>query len=114
MDWKVGDAAGVEAAFAPRRPHRHGSTSTTTGSPPIPIEPRGSVGLFDPASGRYTLHISSQSIHANRNHAARCLGVEPKDVRFIAPDVAAASAPRTSFMPNTCWSPGRRAKQAGR
>ena len=52
-----------------------------------PIEPRGSVGTFDQATGRYTLHISSQSIHANRNHTARCLGVEPKDVRFIAPDV---------------------------
>ena len=86
MDWKAGDAPGAEAAFA-RAAHvvtleldNHRVTTN-------PIEPRGSVGLFDPASGRYTLHISSQSIHGNRNHAARALGVEPKDVRFIAPDV---------------------------
>ena len=52
-----------------------------------PMEPRGCVGQFDPASGRYTLHVSSQNIHINRNHVARALGVEPKDVRFIAPDV---------------------------
>ena len=86
MDWKVGDASGAETAFA-RAAHvvtldldNHRVTTN-------PIEPRGSVGLFDPASGRYTLHISSQSIHVNRNHAARALGVEAKDVRFIAPDV---------------------------
>ena len=86
MDWKVGDAPGAEAAFA-RAAHvveldldNHRVTTN-------PIEPRGSVGLFDPASGRYTLHISSQSIHNNRNHAARALGVEPAAVRFIAPDV---------------------------
>ena len=52
-----------------------------------PMEPRGGVGAFDPETGRYTLHVSSQNIHINRNHVARSLGVEPKDVRFVAPDV---------------------------
>ncbi len=86
MDWKTGDVGGADAAFA-RAAHvvtleldNHRVTTN-------PIEARGSVGSFDPASGRYTLHISSQNIHNNRDHAARALGVEPKDVRFIAPDV---------------------------
>ena len=86
MDWRTGDAAGTDAAFA-RAAHivtlaldNHRVTTN-------PIEPRGSVGTFDPATGRYTLHISSQNIHGNRNHAARCLGVEPTAVRFLAPDV---------------------------
>ena len=52
-----------------------------------PMEPRGGVGMFDPGSGRYTLHVSSQSIHNNRNHVARALGVEAAKVRFVAPDV---------------------------
>ena len=51
------------------------------------MEPRGCVGRFDAASGRYTLHVSSQNIHINRNHVARALGVEAARVRFIAPDV---------------------------
>jgi carbon-monoxide dehydrogenase large subunit len=52
-----------------------------------PMEPRGGVGMFDSVTGRYTLHVSSQNIHINRNHVARALGAEPKDVRFVAPDV---------------------------
>src|SRR6185436_12577545 len=81
MDWKVSDAAGAEAAFA-RAAHVVSLDLDNHRVTTNPIEPRGSVGTFDPASGRYTLHIPSQSIHANRNHAARALGVEPKDLRF--------------------------------
>ena len=86
MDWRTGDAAGADAAFASAAHvvtlglDNHRITTN-------PMEPRGSVGQFDAATGRYTLHVSSQNIHGNRNHAARALGVEPKDLRFIAPDV---------------------------
>ena len=86
MDWKVGDWAGVDAVFA-RAAHVVSLDLDNHRVTTNPIEPRGSVGVFDPASGRYTLHISSQSLHANRNHAARALSVEPAQVRFVAPDV---------------------------
>jgi carbon-monoxide dehydrogenase large subunit len=49
-----------------------------------PMEPRGAVGVWD---GRYTLHVSSQNLHGNRDTAAKMLGVDPSLVRFIAPDV---------------------------
>jgi aerobic carbon-monoxide dehydrogenase large subunit len=49
-----------------------------------PMEPRGAVGLYD---GRYTLHLSSQNLHGNRDVAARALGVTASEVRFVAPDV---------------------------
>ncbi|HTB36308.1 MAG TPA: molybdopterin cofactor-binding domain-containing protein, partial [Reyranella sp.] len=86
IDWHTGDAAGVEAAFGNAA---HIVTLTLDNHRIVtnPMEPRGCIGQFDPAGGRYTLHVSSQNIHINRNHVARALGVEPKDVRFIAPDV---------------------------
>ena len=71
----------------PRRARRRRSRSTTTASSPTRWSRAARSARYDPASGRYTLHVSSQSIHANRDHAARALGVEPADVRFIAPDV---------------------------
>ena len=52
-----------------------------------PMEPRGAIGTYDPASGRYTLHVSSQSLHANRDAAAAALGVAPALLRLRAPDV---------------------------
>ena len=52
-----------------------------------PMEPRGAVGSYDRAQDRYTLHVSSQNIHGNRDATARALGVPPAAVRFVAPDV---------------------------
>jgi carbon-monoxide dehydrogenase large subunit len=86
IDWHTGDAAGADAAFA-QAAHVVSLTLDNHRIVTNPMEPRGCVGQFDPASSRYTLHVSSQNIHINRNHVARALGVEPKDVRFIAPDV---------------------------
>ena len=51
------------------------------------MEPRGAVGAYDSAQDRYTLHVSSQNIHGNRDATARALGVPAASVRFIAPDV---------------------------
>ena len=86
IDWRTGDAPGADKAFAQAA---HVVTLQLDNHRIVmnPMEPRGGVGSFDPASGRYTLHVSSQNIHNNRNHVARTLGVEAKDVRFVAPDV---------------------------
>ncbi|MFO1160905.1 MAG: xanthine dehydrogenase family protein molybdopterin-binding subunit [Reyranellaceae bacterium] len=86
LDWRTGDSAGAEAAFA-RAAHVVRLALDNHRITINPMEPRGCIGGFDPASGRYTLHVSSQNIHINRNHVARALGVEPAQVRFIAPDV---------------------------
>ena len=86
LDWHTGDTACAEAAFATAA-HVVSLDLDNHRIVMNPMEPRGGVGAFDPETGRYTLHVSSQNIHINRNHVARSLGVEPKDVRFVAPDV---------------------------
>jgi aerobic carbon-monoxide dehydrogenase large subunit len=86
MDWRYGDQAAVERAEA-------ASASTVSISlmnhriVTNPMEPRGGVGVFDAGTGRYTLHVSSQNIHINRDHIATALGVGREAVRWLAPDV---------------------------
>jgi carbon-monoxide dehydrogenase large subunit len=86
MDWHVGDAAAVDAAVA-AAPHRVTLQLDNHRIVTNPMEPRGGIGLYDATGDRYTLHVSSQNIHANRDLAARALDVTPDRVRFIAPDV---------------------------
>ena len=78
-----------------------------------PMEPRGVVGDYDPASGRYTAHVSAQSLHATRDHAARALGVEPKQLRFIAPDVGGGFGAKNFIYPEQVLIPWA-ARRVGR
>lgn len=86
LDWRWGDHDAVDAAFAVAahrirlRLHNHRLVTS-------PMEPRGVVGIWDPATERYTAHVSSQNLHGNRDNTARALGVPPAAVRFVAPDV---------------------------
>jgi carbon-monoxide dehydrogenase large subunit len=98
FDWRTGDAAAVEAAFAAAA-HRVEIRVDNHRIVTNPMEPRGVVGLYDPQSGRYTAHVSSQSVHITRDHAARALGVDPAAVRFIAPDVGGGFGAKNFIYP---------------
>ena len=86
LAWSTGDAAAVAAAFAAAA-HVVSLTLQNHRIVTNPMEPRGAIGVYDAAEQRYTLHVSSQNIHAIRDHTARALGVPPAAVRFLAPDV---------------------------
>ncbi len=83
LDWHWGQTTAVANAI---QTAAHVVTITLNNHRIVtnPMEPRGAIGRYD---GRYTLHVSSQNIHGNRDTAARALGVDPSAVRFIAPDV---------------------------
>lgn len=98
LDWRAGDSDAVTTAFAKAahvvrlRAENHRIVTN-------PMEPRGVIGVFDPPTGRYTAHVSSQNIHAIRDLAARSLGVSPGLVRFVAPDVGGGFGSKNFIYP---------------
>ncbi len=103
FDWKTGDWAATDAAFANAkhvvdlRVENHRVITN-------PLEPRGAIGTYDTAQKRYTIFVSSQNIHGIRDHIARALGLPSSSggnfglkntvdaayaaaVRLVAPDV---------------------------
>src|SRR6202040_3139555 len=112
FEWHAGDSAAVDRAFAAAA-HVVSLDVASHRIVTNPMEPRGVIGLFNPASGRYTAHVSAQSIHATRDHAARALGVEPAQVRFVAPDVGGGFGAKNFIYPEHVLIPWA-AKRVGR
>jgi len=109
FDWRTGDTAAVDAAFAAAA-HRVELDLDNHRIITNPMEPRGVVGLWDAESGRYTAYVSSQSIHATRDNTARALGVPSAAVRFIAPDVGGGFGAKNFIYPEhvlTLWAARR-------
>ena len=68
----------------------------------MPIEPRGVVAQPDAPDGRLTVWASTQMPFAVRAAVAAALGLTEEQVRVIAPDVGAASAPKVTSIPRMC------------
>jgi carbon-monoxide dehydrogenase large subunit len=98
LDWHIGEAAAVDAAF---RAAAHVVELSLDNHRIVtnPIEPRGVVGLWDPEQGRYTAYVSSQSIHTVRDNIASSLGVPPAGVRVVAPDVGGGFGAKNFIYP---------------
>ncbi len=112
LDWRHGDSAAVNAAFAAAA-HVVRLTLDNHRVVTNPMEPRGVVGAYDGATGRYTAHVSAQSIHATRDFTARALGVPAAQVRFVAPDVGGGFGAKNFVYPEHAlllWA----AKRVGR
>ena len=86
LEWATGDAAAAERAFAAAA-HVTRLELLNHRIVTNPMEMRGAIGQFDRGTGRYTLHVSSQSIHAGRDNIAAALGIGKDKLRFVAPDV---------------------------
>jgi carbon-monoxide dehydrogenase large subunit len=112
LDWRHGEREAVDAAFA-EAAHRVTIRRDNHRVVTNPMEPRGLVGIYDPATGRYTAHVSSQSIHATRDNTARALGVAPTDVRLVAPDVGGGFGAKNFIYPEHVLLPWA-AKRVGR
>jgi carbon-monoxide dehydrogenase large subunit len=98
VDAKAGNAAAVDAAF---RQAAHVVRLDTwvhriTG---VPMEPRAAVGVWDPASGRYTVHAGAGGLGRTRTGVAGALGVSEGAVRVLARDVGGNFGTRNSCYP---------------
>ncbi len=83
---EVGDKAATEAAFAAadRVVKRRMVINRVTAAA---MEPRGSIGDFNPRDGRYTIYTTLQRTHSYRAELAQMIGVPETRVRVVAGDV---------------------------
>jgi len=89
--WSKGDRDGAAQAFE-RADHVVELTVRHPRVAVAPLEPRGAVAAFDPASGRYTLWTPSQGVVTLRTAMAECLGVGIDAVRVVTEDVGGSFA----------------------
>ncbi len=87
FDWAHGDEDAVKAAFA-KATHTASVTVTENRIAPTSMETRNAIGLYDAASGKYTLYSGSQGAGSMRDRiAAPILRVDPAKLHVITPDV---------------------------
>jgi carbon-monoxide dehydrogenase large subunit len=65
----------------------------------MPLEGRGALAAFDPASSRVTLTCSTKSPHVMRTGIADLLGMPEPELRVIAPDVGGGFGQKTALIP---------------
>jgi carbon-monoxide dehydrogenase large subunit len=83
---QFGDKAATDTAFARADrvvKHRFVINRITAAS----MEPRGAVGDYNAADGRYTLHTPLQRAHPIRSEVARLLKVPESKLRVVAGDI---------------------------
>ena len=81
-----GDKAATDAAFA-RAAHvvrQHFVINRVTA---VSMEPRGSIGDFNPADGRYTIYTTLQRAHPFRTELAEMMNVPEVRIRVVAGDI---------------------------
>jgi carbon-monoxide dehydrogenase large subunit len=87
FDWEIGDKAATDAAFA-----KAAKIATldlvNTRMAPNAIEPRCAIGEYEPSTGQYTLHTTTQNPHVIRLlMAAFVLHIPEHKLRVVSPDV---------------------------
>jgi carbon-monoxide dehydrogenase large subunit len=94
----AGDAEATAAAFS-RAVHVVRLDTWVPRVTGVPMEPRAALGVYDEASGRYTLYAGSGGVARHRSDLAGTLGVPESAVRVVAQDVGGNFGTRNSFYP---------------
>jgi aerobic carbon-monoxide dehydrogenase large subunit len=65
----------------------------------VPLEARGAVAAFDPATGRVTLSASTQMPHLLRTGVADALAIPESELRVVAPEVGGGFGQKMAVIP---------------
>jgi carbon-monoxide dehydrogenase large subunit len=98
LDYHYGDTEQVAAAFAKAA---HVTRLKLVNSRVVvnAMEPRAAIGVYDPASGRFTLHAPSQGVFGMKGNMADILKVEPKQVRILTGHVGGSFGMKSAPFP---------------
>jgi carbon-monoxide dehydrogenase large subunit len=98
LDWKFGDAAAVEAAFARAahvtRLHIRNSRIVVSA-----MEPRSALGEYDAAEGRFVLRVGCQGVFGLRNAVRGVMDVPAEKVRVLTGNVGGSFGMKASCFP---------------
>jgi len=87
FEWVDGDESAVASAFD-EAAHISRVELLDTRLAPVSMEPRGGIGEWDEALGRYTLTAPTQGVGlVSKMFAAQVFGVEPDQLRVLTHDV---------------------------
>jgi aerobic carbon-monoxide dehydrogenase large subunit len=98
LDYHFGNTEEVNAAFA-RAAHITRIKLVNSRVVVNAMEPRAAIGVFDPASGRFTLHAPSQGVFGLRGNMAEILKVEPKQVHILTGHVGGSFGMKSAPFP---------------
>ena len=98
LDYHYGDSEQVAAAFAKAA---HVTRLNLINSRVVvnAMEPRAAIGVYDQASGRFTLHAPSQGVFGLRANMADILKVEPKQLRLLTGHVGGSFGMKSGPFP---------------
>jgi aerobic carbon-monoxide dehydrogenase large subunit len=95
----MGNAESADAAFA-RAAHVTRLALRNNRLTAVTMEPRGSIGDWDPGSRRYTLYSSTQNVHGARQTLAhQILKVPERRIRVVARDVGGGFGMKGNLYP---------------
>ncbi|HLI22242.1 MAG TPA: xanthine dehydrogenase family protein molybdopterin-binding subunit [Stellaceae bacterium] len=104
LDWGLGDRNKCEEAFA--KAAKIVSLDLAINRVMVaPIEPRGILAEYDPATGRYTLHIGTQGAFGMRATVAQHLGIKEDRLRVVTGDVGGSFGMKTFDFPENTLLP---------
>src|SRR5499433_528160 len=98
LDYHYGDSEQVTAAFAKAA---HVTRLELVNSRVVvnTIEPRAAIGVYDAASGGFTLHAPSQGVFGLKANMAEILKVEPKQLRVLSGHVGGSFGMKAAPFP---------------